>query len=239
MIPFRYRGEQPSRMEVLSDAVFGFSLTLLVVSLEVPRTFGELLNLVYGFVPFALSFMLFVHIWYLHSRFFKRYGLDDVPTVWLNSVLLFLVMFFVYPLKFLVNVVVQQMSGQSPTVMGPEGELIQAIAREDAIPMLLLFSSGFVAIHATFVLMHWRAFRLKEKLGLNRLEIYDTRNTLGEHAIYVMVGLISIVMSVLGGLSWTTEAGWFYAVLGPVMGVYGYIMGRRREKLELVVSDDA
>ena len=39
---FRWRGHEISRVEGLSDAVFGFAVTLLVVSLEVPKTFNEL-----------------------------------------------------------------------------------------------------------------------------------------------------------------------------------------------------
>lgn len=39
---FRVRGKEVSRVEGLSDAVFGFAITLLVVSLEVPKTFALL-----------------------------------------------------------------------------------------------------------------------------------------------------------------------------------------------------
>ena len=35
---FRWRGNEISRIEGLSDAVFAFAVTLLVVSLEVPKT---------------------------------------------------------------------------------------------------------------------------------------------------------------------------------------------------------
>jgi uncharacterized membrane protein len=41
---FRWRGKEISRLEGLSDAVVAFAVTLLVVSLEVPRTFDELLS---------------------------------------------------------------------------------------------------------------------------------------------------------------------------------------------------
>ena len=46
---FRWRSHEISRVEGLSDAVFGFAITLLVVSLEVPKTFNELLEAMRGF----------------------------------------------------------------------------------------------------------------------------------------------------------------------------------------------
>ena len=45
---FRWRGAEIARIEGLSDAVFAFAVTLLVVSLEVPKTFNELAALMRG-----------------------------------------------------------------------------------------------------------------------------------------------------------------------------------------------
>ena len=41
---FRVRGKDISRVEGLSDAVFGFAITLLAISLEVPKTSAEVLH---------------------------------------------------------------------------------------------------------------------------------------------------------------------------------------------------
>ncbi len=90
---FRLRGLDVSRIDAFSDVVFGFALTLLVVSLQVPKTFGELHDLMRGFVAFAISFALLLTVWYAHYLFFRRFGLHDARTIVLNSVLLFFVLF--------------------------------------------------------------------------------------------------------------------------------------------------
>jgi uncharacterized membrane protein len=51
---FRWRGGEITRLEGFSDAVFAFALTLLVVSLEVPHTFDELLDTIRGFPAFGI-----------------------------------------------------------------------------------------------------------------------------------------------------------------------------------------
>src|ERR1044072_7801919 len=103
---FRWRGHEVSRTEGLSDAVFGFAITLLVVSLEVPKTYGELMQTMRGFGAFAISFALLFIVWYNQYKFFRRYGLQDNITVVLNGVLLFVVLFYIYPLKLVFTLVV-------------------------------------------------------------------------------------------------------------------------------------
>ena len=87
------RGGEITRLEALSDATFAIAITLLVVSLEVPSTFEELASSMRGFGAFAICFSYLVWIWFQHTRFFRRYHLQDAFTVALNSLLLFVVLF--------------------------------------------------------------------------------------------------------------------------------------------------
>jgi len=69
-----FRNREISRLEGLSDAVFGFAITLLIVSLEVPKTSGELIETMRGFIAFAFTFVMLFSIWHRQFTFFRRYG---------------------------------------------------------------------------------------------------------------------------------------------------------------------
>jgi uncharacterized membrane protein len=60
---FRPRGTEGSRIDSFSDVVFGFALSILVVSLNAPKTFDELVTMLRGFVPFAFCFWFLISIW--------------------------------------------------------------------------------------------------------------------------------------------------------------------------------
>jgi uncharacterized membrane protein len=146
---FRWRGGEASRLEGLSDAVFAFAVTLLVVSLEVPETFDELLRVLRGFFAFAVCFGILFWVWYDHCRFFRRYGLDDGFTTTLTGVLLFIVLFYVYPMKFLFSTLFDQLFGDAPT---------NAIQPRQVPLLMLVYGAGFIAVQLVFILLYLRAW---------------------------------------------------------------------------------
>src|SRR5260370_24274801 len=90
---FRWRATEITRLEGFTDAVFAFAVTLLVVSLEVPKTFSELIFAMKGFIAFAICFALLVQVWYEHYTFSRRYGLQTAYIIFLNSLLLVVILF--------------------------------------------------------------------------------------------------------------------------------------------------
>ncbi len=171
---FRWRSQEIFRIEGFSDAVFAFAVTLLVVSLEVPRTFHDLLDSMRGFVAFAFGFAILVIIWYNQFKFFRRYGLQDAYVIILNASLLFVVLFFVYPLKFLFSVLVRLFFDGSVSVTLPNGVITDAIASNEMSILMVIYGAGYVTIFGIFTLLHVHVYRQRDRLELDLLERFDT-----------------------------------------------------------------
>jgi hypothetical protein len=229
---FRWRSHEISRIEGLSDAVFGFAITLLVVSLEVPKTFNELLHAMRGFGSFAICFTLLFTVWYNQYKFFRRYGLSDTITVVLNGALLFVVLFYVYPLKFLFSSLIDRFAGRHNEVVLPNGAIEAVIAPAQVGSLMIIFGIGYFAVFGVFVLLYLRAYRKREELELNRLELFDTRSSVQENALHCTIALLSIATVVFGGPQMAGLAGIIYMLTGIAMGVHGTAMGKQRRKLE-------
>ena len=207
---FRNRGDDISRVEGFSDCAFGFAVTLLVVSLEVPRTFDGLLTVMRGIPSFAVSFSVLGWIWFTHYRFFRRYGLQDAPTVVLTLLLLFVVLCYVYPLKFLYAASLGAESGTlTPAQLGA---------------LFVVYGLGLASVFAVLATMHVHAYRLRDRLGLNGLEVAETRIAIAELLGVVAVSLLSCGVAMLPVPSAYVLAGMTY-FLNLVVFTVG---GRRR-----------
>ncbi len=191
---FRWRGAEPQRIEGLSDAVFGFAITLLVISLEVPKTFNELRHAMSGFAAFAASFLLLFVVWYRQYRWFRRYGLNDARTIAINGALLFVVIFYVYPLKFLFTVLSASLGFGSRVTAS--GELM--IEGRQMIDLMVIYSLGFIAVYALFAMLHRHAWSLRAELALDGAEEVETRMAVLEDTLMVGVGVVALVLSRLG-----------------------------------------
>ena len=230
---FRWRSHEVSRTEGLSDAVFGFAITLLVVSLEVPRTFSELMYAMRGFGAFAICFTLLFIVWFNQYKFFRRYGLEDGTTLLLNAVLLFVVLFYVYPLKFLFTLVVNMFMGGGGQHALPSGVVERMIEDSDQLAtLMIIFGAGYIAVFGVFVLLYSHAYRRRSLLELNELEVFDTRVDIQESALNVAIGTVSISLAALGRARLAGVAGMSYMLCPIVLTVHGTMMGKRRRKLE-------
>ena len=235
---FRWRSHEVSRIEGLSDAVFGFAITLLVVSLEVPKTFNELSATMRGFGAFAISFLLLFTVWFNQYKFFRRYGLQDNTTVWLNAALLFVILFYIYPLKFLFSFLVNKLTGGHGEVRLSNGNVEAMIEGDQMGTLMLIFGAGYLAVFSVFVLLYWHAYRKRLELDLNAVESFDTRNSIQECALNCGIAVISICIVLFAGAKYAGVAGIAYMLTGVAMGANGTIMGNRRRRLEKQIQTD-
>jgi uncharacterized membrane protein len=189
---FRWRGGEITRLEAFTDAVFAFAVTLLVVSLEVPRTFSELAATMKGFVAFGVSFAILTWVWYCHYLFSRRFGLHTVHAIVLNSLLLFVVLFYVYPLKFLSTLFVGQIAGTVPQ------QALDAMITQTQVPQLfVVYCLGYVAVFVILGLLNLHAYRLREPLGLDDYETLATSHSVQTYFGYALVGVLVMLVALL------------------------------------------
>ena len=221
---FRFRGHEVKRIEAFSDAVFAFAVTLLIVSLEVPKSFEELIITMRGFFAFGVSFIILMFIWYEQNIFFRRYGLDDLKTIVLNCILIFLVLFYVYPLKFLFTLLFSdQIYGYN------HSPLIMAMA--DVPKLMVIYGTGYILIYFLFSMMYLHAIKKRIQLQLTDTEIFDTKTKIYKNAILIFIGIISVIVSLALKPENTGLAGFVYFLIGPAFTIFFRYRTSRKRKL--------
>jgi len=215
---FEWRGQSVTRIENLSDIVFALALGMLLLTGAPPQTYGELIQFLINIVPVAAGFAILFMIWNAHFTFFRRYGLADGRIVFINSVLLLLVLFIAYPLRFIFDSLfgyIIYIATEDPT------RLIETdMGIENAAKGVAIFAAGFALVILLTSMMYAHALRKSNMLGLSEAEKTLTRRTIwmyrGEAAIAVLVFICALftpmgpfagALMALNGLN-----GWFWSV---------------------------
>ncbi len=218
------RSNEIQRIETFSDGVFAFAVTLLIVSLEVPHSFTELVATMRGFFGFGISFFLLVAIWQEQHRFFRMYGMDDGGTLRLNIALLFLVLFYVYPLKFLFSLAFGDMiygDGKSPFT----------ITAAQVPALMAIYATGFIAIYFLFFLMYYRARKKSAELGMTPQEKFDCGSTMYRMLIMIATGICSLLTALFLIKGFSGWAGYVYFLIWPAITIFFRFRNKLRKKL--------
>lgn len=199
------------RIEALSDAVFAFAATLLVVSLGTNAS-DSIIDVDFKlFTGFAISFFVLLTFWFLHYNFFRRINYMDNWIIALNGILLFVVLYYVFPLKSLVN----------------SWFKTQGMTPDKLAGLFELYGIGFSLIFLCFSLMYYRAHQKEKQLETSNNLLFYTRH----FAIFTLVGIISIVTAYSQiGLSYGLP-GILYALLGPFCSVHSYLFYKNRKTI--------
>lgn len=225
---FRVRGKEISRIEGLSDAVFGFAITLLAISLEVPKTSHEVLDALRGVGSFAITFFMLFNIWRMQFTYFRRYGIEDTKLVALTAALLFLVLVFMYPLKFIMHTLVDGMIAKR--VFHEPFHRADVFPPSDIGPLFTAFGFGFAAVFLVFSAMYRHAYNLREELQLDDVEIFDTLEFIRTTTTVSFIGF-SLGISYMFGVIMPTLADPF-AMVGSVIVfvVFGVVIRQRKTR---------
>ena len=233
---FRYRGIDQTRIETFSDAVFAVAFTLVVLSSAVPETFEHLRKSVHDIIPSFICIVLIVVIWYQHYVFFLRYGLQNTKTVTVNTFLLFLVLIYIYPLKFLARFLVELYSG---LIFGMPDNFMDGFGGEmNSDNMTLLMTAYGAGATLIFMAMAWlyrHAYKRREELELNEYEAFATKVSLWQNLLMSSIPFISTVVAFFHPFGYGAVnfgiAGFIYMLYPPVMMTFGFKVKRRTKKL--------
>lgn len=227
---FRWRGSEVSRLEALTDTAFATVLGLLFLRAAPPESFTDLFAAVKSLVPFGVTFTMITYLWVEHWLFARRYDLQDPVATLLNLLLLFLLLFYAYPLKFLFTLMFVQ-------VCGPIGDLTTAKMMEgcgglhDIATLFVVYGVGFSSIFAVLGAMYARALHFAEELGLDPVERFLTKSGMVQSLLQMGIGLLSIAFALAGiGVEWGLP-GWTFMLAGPLMGMHGGWESRHVQKL--------
>jgi hypothetical protein len=232
---FRYRGEEATRVETLSDACFALAIGLLLISTSPPTNFDQLMQFTRDLIPFAICMVLISLVWYEHFKFFVRYGFRNGSIVALNTVLLFLILFYVYPLKFLFRLLIDiygalfgRMFGFDISMKG----VFDGVIDSSQMPFLMVtYGLGASGIFIVLMLMYRYAYKRAVELELTQIEIFDTKMSIQTNLLMASVPLFSSLLALIipNSLWAATISGFVYFLYIPIMMIFSKRVDKARK----------
>lgn len=229
---FRYRGMEPGRLENFSDAVFALAITLLLISTSPPSTFQEITRFTFDLIPFIMCITLIVLIWHEHFVFYYRYGLRNNRVIVLNTLFLVIVLFYVYPLKFLTKLFLFVIA--IPFEIEWLLKDLQGMLRGGNMSdLMIIYGVGATSVFFVLVLMYRYALSKAVELQLNELEIFDTQTSIRTNFLLGVIPLLSVLIVLvfyrdpLSGM----YSGLVYFMYGPIMAWHGQRVDKARKAI--------
>lgn len=229
---FRYRGTESGRLENFSDAVFALAITLLLISTTPPTTFEQIIKFTFDLIPFMMCITLIMLIWHGHFIFYYRYGLRDNKVIVLNSLFLFIMLFYVYPLKFLTKLSLFVIAFPLDIKWLLE-DLVSMLSGGNMGDIMIIYGIGAASVFFVLMLLYRYALSKSEELSLNEIEIFDTKVSMRTNFLLGLIPFVSVIIALIFYKSKFVGvyAGFFYFFYGPVMAWHGSRTDKQRKKI--------
>ena len=185
-----------SRLEALSDGVFGFAATLMVVEVGTSTKLISFTEELPNFISFGASFFIMMALWKLHYNFFRRTKHVDNWIITFNMILLFTVLFYIFPVKSLLDTLLNR----------------SAISIEEFSQLFQIYSFGFSFMFLSFTLMYYRAYKKDKKIVNPYVLLFYSRHFL----IFVFIGVLSAIIARYRIGLRLGVPGFVYMILGPL-----------------------
>ncbi|MBT8183447.1 MAG: DUF1211 domain-containing protein [Eudoraea sp.] len=201
-----------NRIEAFSDAVFAVAATLMVVSFDMNENSILQESNATSFITFGVSFFVLIGFWWVHYNFFRRTNYMDNWIIALNALLLFVIIYYVFPLKSLIN-----------SWFGTEKLDIAGF-----VLLFELYSLGFALIFLCFSFMYFRAYRKTKQIENSINLLFYARH----FSIYVLIAIASVLLAKFQiGLK-IALPGIIYAMLGPLCYIHGVHFQRKFKSIK-------
>lgn len=216
----------PSRIDNLTDAVFGIAITLLVFNLLNPNSFNDLLVFTKTLPAFLISITFLILFWAEHIRFSRIFTLNNTGLMVLNTLFIALVIFYVYPLRFLTLFLT---SVFFDTNVGLSIEGYQ-------VPFLMIYyGTAAFALYFILFLFYRKAQKLKEELDLNNFELFIIKTQKSKLIIMFSIPLLSVLITAMVNhysYAWASFAGGvIYMLYAPAMIIWQRNYSKNSKKL--------
>lgn len=236
---FRHRGEEPGRLENFSDAVFALAITLLLISTSPPTTFDQVKRFVWEIIPFCICITAIILVWHEHFKFYFRYGIRNGHVIFLNTLFLIIVLFYVYPLKFFSKIILFPIA----YILNQDSlfdELVQTFRGTNMAYLMIIYGVGATGIFVVLTLMYRYALKNADLLELNEVEKFDTQASIQINFLMGIVPFIAVIVAILfrnftlGGM----YSGFCYCLYPPLMFAFvKYTRQKRKKLLESLVQN--
>jgi uncharacterized membrane protein len=156
------------RLEAFSDLVFGFSLSLLAIRLDLPTRDEDVFE-ASRWGTFLITFGAICAIWIAHYRIFRHRFVARVPDVVIN----FIFLFGIAVLPYTVQTFLRLAPGQAA---------------------ILLYFGDFALIFAALATLRWRALLQRRGDPDVAVRLKEWRETVRQYGIVlvVVVGLVAV-----------------------------------------------